>query len=68
MLPHNWYSDAVKKEQHSGGTWISNFSDKSMDVANIAHDGKPDLRITSSLTKNGTPQVHAHVGPAEYVN
>ena len=29
VQPHNWYSEAVKKDQLSGGAWITNFSDKS---------------------------------------
>jgi len=95
VQPHNWYSDAVKKEQLSGSAWISNFTDaadgiatydlnvavagmytlwvranvigaalsyqigkddwtaidtsKSVDVVNIANDGKPDLRIIGWL-------------------
>lgn len=33
VQPHNWYSDAVKKEQLSEGAWISHFTDQADGVA-----------------------------------
>ena len=36
VQPHNWYSDAIKKDQLSGGAWISNFTDKADGVASYS--------------------------------
>ena len=50
---HNWYSDAIKKEQLSEGGWISNFTDKADGVAsyaiNVPSDGEYALWVRANV-------------------
>jgi len=53
VQPHNWYSDAIKKEQLSEGGWISNFTDKADGVAsyslNVPANGEYTLRVRANV-------------------
>ena len=50
---HGWYSDAVKKDQLSGGDWVSNFGNAdglaSYDLT-IAKDGEYTLWVRANVT------------------
>jgi len=49
---HNWYSDAVKKDQLSGGEWISNYGD---------HDGVASYDLAVPADGDYTLWVRANV-------
>lgn len=53
VQPHGWYSDAVKKDQLSGGAWITNFTDKADGVASydltIPTDGDYTLWVRANV-------------------
>ena len=53
VQPHNWYSDAIKKEQLSEGGWITNFNDKADGVAtytiNVSTDGEYALWVRANV-------------------
>jgi hypothetical protein len=53
VVPHGWYSDAVKKDQLSGNAWISHFTDKSDGLATydltIPADGDYTLWVRANV-------------------